>query len=134
MKKMTKKQQTVLKWGLGLGGAAALAYIFWPKSASAAVLPPSPAPQPMPQPMPQPQPVPVPVPEPIIPGPGNIQITKGSRVPLRASLQARFGGDYVTVPGGTVIEVDRVDDDGTLWFQYNGQLLSSPVEDYSAVV
>jgi hypothetical protein len=114
-----KSKYKWVPWALGIGTAGVVAYILLrPKTAAAGQLP-------------QGQPTP-----PIIPGPGNIQITVGSRVPLTDVLKATvpFTGDTVNVPKGTVITVEKLDADGTLWFRYNSQLLSSPVEVYSAVV
>lgn len=115
-----KKFPKWAKWGIGLAAVGGLVYLFWPKTASAAQLPPAAKPQPLPQT----------TPPAIVPGPGNIQITKGTRMVLLQPLRARYGGDYVNVPAGTIY-VEHLDADGTIWFQYNGQLLSSPVEDYS---
>jgi hypothetical protein len=107
-----KTKYTWVPWVLGLGGAGVVAYIlFRPKTALAADKGQAPPP--------------------IIPGPGNIQITKGSNVTLVQNLRARYGGDYVNVPTGTVLVIEQLDADGTIWFKYGGQLLSSPIEDYS---
>jgi hypothetical protein len=125
---------------LGLGVVAAI--LFWPKKASAASalssssssttggggggggLPPAPPP---------PKPV-TPAPAPIPPVKGEVIIQAGSKVPLIAQLRAHYGGDFVTVPAGTVITIDRLEGDGTIWFTYMGTVLSSPVEEYTLSV
>jgi hypothetical protein len=113
--KRAKKKANWVPWAFGIGGAGLVAYLLLrPKTASAAESGGQKTPPP-----------------PVVPGPGNIQIDKGSSVTLIAPLKARYGGDYVNVPSGTVLYVEHLDPDGTIWFRYNGQLLSSPVEDYS---
>jgi hypothetical protein len=127
VKKVTKSP--LLYAGL-IGAGVVAAIIFWPKKASAATSSfqqTSSGGGPLPSP-------PKPTPAPVAPVKGEVIISQGSTVKLLAPLRARFGGDYVTVPAGTTLSIDRVDADGTIWFQYNGQLLSSPVEDYTAVV
>jgi hypothetical protein len=112
-----KSKYKWVPWALGIGTAGVVAYILLrPKTAAAGQLNQGTPPK-------------------IIPGPGNIQITVGSRVPLTDVLRtSTVNGDRIDVPKGTVITVEKLDADGTLWFRYNGSLLSSPVEVYSAVV
>lgn len=112
-------------WALGATGIGLIAYLLLrPKTALAAGQP---------------------TPPKIIPGPGNIQISAGSRVPLTAPLKAHYGDGLVTVPAGTIITIAKLDADGMIHFPFAGNdadgrtwspgiNLTSPVEDYSAVV
>lgn len=101
-----------------------LAFLLWPKKAAAGQLPATGTPQPLP------------------PGPANwvqgeMQIAKGSDVKLKLPLVATVSNAVgtaritATVPAGTTIHIDGLDNQGTIFFIYNNRPLSSPVEDYS---
>jgi hypothetical protein len=125
----------------GLLGAGVVAVIlFWPKKAAAAPLPAPAPPKPLPKPAPQPPPEatkPVPQPPPEATVPGEVILKAGSSVKLTAPLDAHMAANpsvRLTVPAGTVFTIEDMNRDGDILFKYMGQVLTSPVEDYSVAV
>lgn len=63
---------------------------------------------------------------------GNVQVGSGGTVRLLQALPAKSpSGNTQVIPMGTLLSVDHLDNQGTMYFRYNGVMYTSPLEQYS---